>query len=176
MRHMRPAVGPLLHLEIISAAMGVAGCIANFSRSKNGSSVWKRWNRDPWHDIEIYLMKQVSVRSSWQSIGSSCTNRKPAFTIKDAWNNQKAFWKVYSEAACCPCVTSLGNKQLLFLTNMRPAVGPLLHLEIISAAMGVAGCIQRFISQGRKTAQVFQNVEIAIHDMFSKTTWWNRTP
>jgi hypothetical protein len=57
-----------------------------------------------------------------------------------------------------------------FYSNMRPAVGPLLHLEIISAAMGVAGCIQRSISQGRKTAQVFQNVEIAIHDMFSKST------
>jgi len=85
--NMRPAVGPLLHLEIISAAMGVAGCIPRnergldlpkvyFSRSKNDSSFSKRWNRDPWHDIEIYLMKQVSVRSSWQSIVSSCTNRK----------------------------------------------------------------------------------------------------
>ena len=74
--NMLPAVGPQLHLDIISAAMGVAGCIANFSRSKDGSSFSKRWNRDPWHDIEIYLMKQVSVRSSWQSIVSSCTNMK----------------------------------------------------------------------------------------------------
>ena len=51
--NMRPAVSPLLHLEIISAAMGVAGCIPRnereldlpkvyFSRSKNGSSFSKR--------------------------------------------------------------------------------------------------------------------------------------
>ena len=28
---------------------------------------------------------------------------------------QKAIWKINNEAACCPCVTTLGNKQPLFL-------------------------------------------------------------
>ena len=32
---------------------------------------------------------------------------------------------------------------LYYYTIMHPAVGPLLHLEIISAAVGVAGCIPR---------------------------------
>jgi hypothetical protein len=35
------------------------------------------------------------------------------------------------------------TSNLYFYTNMLPALGPLLHLEIISAAMGVANCIPR---------------------------------
>jgi hypothetical protein len=71
------------------------------------------------------------------------------------------------------------TSNLYFYSNMRPAVSPLLHLEIISAAMGVAGCIPRnereldlpkvYFSRSKR-AQVFQNVEIAIHDMISKST------
>jgi hypothetical protein len=37
----------------------------------------------------------------------------------------------------------LNEFYLYFYTNMLPALGPLLHLEIISATMGVANCIPR---------------------------------